>query len=236
MAGSLQLIRVSMGRAYIAGMIGALVLATGCPGPSPPGIDAGDDDGGNPDDDSGLPAGGLTFDFVADPSLPTDPDGAALVVISKARYQLADVRAIGDAAPGDDRTSRSSFEMQLEQAPVRLPFPEAPQGIYSFLLADVVSYEIEGTVQVDSGSDAGVDEIAFEIHDQPPDLELSIDLAGLVVGAQPVTCVIEVDLRRITREIDWASEEPDGEDGIEIEYDHPDIDKVRDKANDFRKQ
>src|SRR5678809_505003 len=44
LAGGLQRQVVSMGRAYMFGMVGVLVLGTGCPGPAPPSMDAGDHD------------------------------------------------------------------------------------------------------------------------------------------------------------------------------------------------
>ncbi len=235
-AGCLQKLHVSMGRAYIAGMVGMLVLATGCPGDPPPDVDGGDGDV-DAAGDGDVPAGGLNFEFVADPSLPSEPDGAFQVVITGARYQLGDVRAIGDAAPGDDRTSRSSFEIQLDEgATVRLPFPMAPQGIYSFLLADVITYELDGTVVVDTGADGGIEQVQFQIQDQPPDLELSVDLAGLVVGSQPVTCVIEIDLRALTRAVDWAAQEIEDDGDIEIESDDVDIGAVRAAAVTFSKR
>ncbi|HTM21190.1 MAG TPA: hypothetical protein VL172_11795 [Kofleriaceae bacterium] len=217
-----------MGRAYMFGMVGVLVLGTGCPGPAPPSMDAGDHDA-SPDDPDAPPGnGGLSFLFVANPNLPTAPDGNFEVVITEADYWLTDVRAVGDAAPGDSRTSRESYQVQFDGS--RLDFPLAPQGIYSYLLAAVDHYQLQGTMV------QGANTYGFEIDDQPSALELQIDLKQLELGAEPVVCVIQIDLRKITQEVDWAPLQPDEDDEIEIQSDYPDIAKLRDRADDFTKQ
>jgi hypothetical protein len=227
----LQLFHVSMGRAYITGMVGLLVMTTGCPGGPPPSMDAGEVDADTPSDADAAPTTeGLTFRFLANPVLPNEADGAFEVVITQARYRLAEVRAIGDAAPGDERTSRQEFEIRFEDGAIDLPFPLAPQGIYSILLADVDRYEVKGHLQK-----AG-EEVDFEIVDDESDLELQVDLEGLELGEELVICVIEMDPRAITRVVDWGPLEPDDEDEIEIDKDFPGIDALREVADDFVKR
>jgi hypothetical protein len=223
-----------MGRAYIAGMVGVLAVTSGCPGLPPVNDDDADADvDADPTaPDAMPPAGGLTFRFVAKPELPTNPDGAFEVVIDEARYELTEIRAIGDAAPGDARTSMAVFEIQFDEgAETDLDFPLAPQGIYSFLFGDVERYYLRGQLV------KGGESVDFQIDDHDHEVELAIDLGQLELGADPVVCTIEMDLRAITREVDWTLLEPeDGEDEIEIDNDFPAIDLLRDKADDFRKQ
>jgi hypothetical protein len=231
LAAGLQLFHVSMGRAYMTGMVGVLVaLSTGCPGPSPPTMDAGTVDADPDDPDAPAATGGLTFRFLADPLLPTAPEGSFNVSITDAHYELTEVRAIGDAAPGDERTSRSSWEIRFEEGANDLVFPTAPQGIYSFLFADVERYVLHGTV------DKSGETYDFEISDEDNEVELAVDLKGLELGASPVVCVITMDLRRITNEVEWGPLEPDGEDEIDVDRDYAGIDQLRAAADDFAKQ
>jgi len=219
-----------MGRACVIVCSLVLVGVTGCSGTPTPGVDAGDDDGGGGGDDGGGNQGGLTFRFLADPDLPTDKDGAFEVEITSAAYDFHDIRAIGDAAPGDSRTSRTFFPIDLREDRILLPFPDAPQGIYSFLLADIDYFVVRGKVRIDGISHD------FEIEDTPPGLELSLDLGGLELGDEPQTCTVAIDLRPITRVIDWQPLAPTGDDEIEIHGSYPDIALVRDAADDWVKQ
>jgi hypothetical protein len=118
-------------------------------------------------DDGNAGASGLVVEWSSAPSdWPSSVD--ASVTIKCARFALKSLRVIGDAGPGDPRTTASAMEMRfawdnncakLEQRPTNIVFEDAPTGLYSqvAILFDRDSsstdnegtYEIEGTVKLD---------------------------------------------------------------------------------------
>src|SRR6185436_4514443 len=70
---------------------------------------------------------GLVFRFVA-PDLGQEVDD---VTVSQIHVSIRDVRALGDAAPGDDRTTQDRAQIALPDEPAEIRFDEAPPGRYS---------------------------------------------------------------------------------------------------------
>lgn len=185
-----------MVRATAAFFVFVLLAGASC------GDDANGDDAGPPDatpSDGGGGAdvlsggGGLGFEFIAVPALPGITSD---VSVDELRVELRDVRAIGDSAPGDSRTSiaQLSLDWRAGDDPAPLQFPQAPPGIYSNLEARVGSssggrrFEIRGHVRV-----GGVNH-AFRIENDDSAVRVTVNLAGLAVAAQPRTAVIAVAL------------------------------------------
>lgn len=177
-------------------LLGVLALA-GCPAPGDApdaGTDAGDDADVPP------PTGGLVFEFGIDPVVPGSV--GAKVRVDEVRVYWLDVRAIGDSAPGDSRTSRASLDLvwQSESSPGPLAFPQAPPGLYSRLEARIGggqrAYEIRGAVMLrDGGTES------FEIRDEAQE-SISISLAGVVVNSAPVTARVTMSLSFLAS-VDW---------------------------------
>lgn len=177
--------------------ISLLVVAAlaGCPasgGTSDAGRDAGDDAPGV--------SGGLAFEFGTDPVIP----GAVgtKVHVDEVRVFWHDVRAIGDSAPGDSRTSRASYDLVWENghSPEPLVFPQAPPGLYSRLEARVGggqrAYEIKGTVTLRDGNTE-----SFEVNDEALG-SISISLSGVEVSSATVTARVTMSLAFLAS-VDW---------------------------------
>lgn len=191
----------SMRRAWTAAALAlTAMLMAGCPGN--PGGD--DDDGGT---DGSISGRGLTFVWHANPALPIDLGGG--LTITSVKLRLRNVRAIGDAAPGDARTTRSALELEWSgpEDPSPLRFGEAPPGIYQQLEAQLDdaggghSYEIRGRVMV------GTESREYQIEDDavvslimpfgPLDL-LSAHEARVHVDVVVSAAVQAVDFTRVT--------------------------------------
>jgi hypothetical protein len=196
----------------------ALLLAS-CSGPAEGGADAGGGDaqigvdgaGG----DGGGGGGGLTFVFV----VPGMPDVTPIVSVDELRLGLRDVRAIGDAAPGDARTSIADwgFDLKTDQPSAALGFPAAPPGIYSSFearLGGSQRFEVRGTVRLASGSRVG-----FRIENDNLAGQISVSLEGLMLEAAPRTATIRVSLAFLGN-VDWNALAHDG-DEIEIGSESP---------------
>lgn len=164
--------------------------------------------------------------FAAPVSPPTDiaPDRT----LQRARFHAETIRAIGEAAPGDSRTTDADVRLYWEdgEGPKDVQYPSAPPGGYS---------DVE--IQLDQGNDDEEHTYAFrgqvKIDDVWYDYEIEANRPMLVQisttvqlpagGAAMVP--IDVDLVGLINGIDFASY-PRGLGSIEIEGPHPEIDAV----------
>ena len=111
--------------------------------------------------DAALSTGGLSLTFRSTPALPgevevadghdgddDDDDKPLPLRIDSASLALGNVRAIGDSAPGDERTTAPTLSVSWPNpalSPVQ--FERAPPGLYARVLGTVTSLHIEGGVQ-----------------------------------------------------------------------------------------
>jgi hypothetical protein len=218
-----------------AGMFLILGLAlAGCSDPggnepldAMPGADARPDAAGEePDGGAGA---GLTFRFASEPSLPGELEGEYNPVIEEAELLLVQVRAIGDSSPGGEGTSADRFELSWEDdESEELRFPQAPPGIYAQLMAELESYEIEGTVQI-SGED-----VPFRIAEESgAGIQVSVSLDGLELepGMDRVV-TIHVDLGDVIQAVEWDEVPADEEGWLHVRAESPQAATVRERLAD----
>jgi hypothetical protein len=171
-----------------------LVLLGGCPGTSTE-VDAGRD--------AAEPVG-LRFAFRVDPELEEEIGGN--VTVRSISLELRDLRAFGDSAPGDVRTTLEALDVAFAggQDSVLFELPQAPPGLYSRLDLRVERYTVRGVVS------SGGSERTFEVQDgQPLALSVALDHVELP-GGERITVELEVRADFISS-IDWSSVTPDGE-------------------------
>jgi len=185
-------------------MIGAMralllgVFLVGCNGTS------GGHDGGEPDTPMGPP--GLNVAWSARPS--TIPGAVTdKIMITSATFRPQILRVIGDAGPGDTRTTQLAFELawSSSKTPATINFPSAPTGLYSEILVEIdglfinYSYELKGTVHRDSDNKTW----DFYIHDRN-NLEVSITSLGVTLDpGAAVTIPIRVDFEHALTSINY---------------------------------
>lgn len=156
------------------------------------GSDVGSSDASPPFDSTGN-GPGLVVPFATESPIP----GAAKhdVVLSRVLFRLAYLRIIGDAGPGDTRTSRDHFQLEWKDGtnPPSVAFADAPAGLYSkvSIRADgetvAPSYEIVGSVTAKDGV------FPFRIHDLEP-LEISIDTGVALDPGQTAEVLVRLEL------------------------------------------
>ncbi len=200
-----------------------VVLAGGCPSDNGPGDQP---DAGRIDGDGGIinpGSAGLEFRFESIPSsFPGEPVGEFSAEIEEVKIILSNVRALGDGADGDERTTLDRLELSWPpddddddggESGYTVTFRNAPAGIYSELKAQVVEYEISGRVEVDD------DDEEFEIEDEPlGSLSLVISLGSIDLPAnESQEVAIEVDLERVVSTLPWDTVEPDDDGSLSIE-------------------
>jgi|GEM_PF-2744986 len=140
------------------------------------------------------------------------------LTLDSVRLVLEDVRAVGDAAPGDERTTldRVDIEWGDDDAPEPLAFGDPPVGVYSRIVARVRSVEIEGELETegagggdDSGEDDGNDELEFVLEVEPASLSLDVALGSLDVAPGVATTIeLTFDAGQLVDAADWSLAEP----------------------------
>lgn len=170
----------------------------GCSDPSSPGQDAGPD---------APVASGVALQWRA--STPVPGPASAVLELGEVHLTASSLRLVGDAAPGDPRTTRGDFTLEWGDAPPPPSvFEVAPAGRYGLIEigvgGDHEAYELHGRVEV-----GGVWS-RFEIHDE---VALGIAVpADFAVGPGPQTVqVIEIDLAAVAAAVDFARVPFDGE-------------------------
>jgi hypothetical protein len=166
---------------------------------------------GNHGDDNGtVDAGdmaGLVFQISSPDLGQIDQD----TTVEHLRMHARDVRALGDAAPGDDRTLLDHTDIDLDTGAVRtIQFDKAPPGRYSSfeLVVDRPSdsdyaWQMDGTTVVDGNN------WNFEIEDdQAQPITLPIDVT--LDAGQTATIQVHVLVNPICEPIDWSQALPDG--------------------------
>jgi hypothetical protein len=221
------------------------LLAAACSTETATRPDGGSDpgqDGGGPGPDAPVGSAGLVLEFRGIPALPAALGGVFDPELDQVRLELEDVRAVGDAAPGDERTSRDELRLEWRGGdgegegegeggddggndPVVVTFDQAPPGLYSSVFAELVAYQLEGSVTVEG--DGGGDR-DFEIEDSPSTgIAISIPLGGVTLEAGETRRVtIEVSCAAAVLDTPWDQvEEDDGE--LVVDGGSPEIDAVR---------
>lgn len=228
-----SMVRARMPHALTWAVGKALTLAVGVAActPSPPAVpdaaptepegDARSDDVVDPD------TRGVTVLFMADPALPLSFDSGDLEVsIDSLQLRLENLRVIGDAAPGDERTRIDRLALRWpaddsgsEGGDVEIEYADAPPGIYSLFRASIVYFEIDG--EVEGRVDGEELEYEFEIErgsGAPLAIEIDLGSAALEPGGI-IELNARLDVREMVASVPWAELRPDDEGDVEIDSD-----------------
>ena len=127
------------------------------------------------------------------------------LTVTSMLFRMTSLRVIGDAGPGDNRTSQDNFQIAWSEGmkPATIVFADAPSGLYSkvALLADGnlidYSYEIYGTVKV-------ADVVhPYKIHDRSP-LGVAIDANVTLDPGKGATLGIRIELQPAFSGLDFT--------------------------------
>jgi hypothetical protein len=205
-----------------------VLCAAACGGGGGPGTPDG---GGSNDPDGPVdPQHGLAIQWSAHPALPGPVHGD--ITVTSAQFTASFLEVIGDAGPGDLRTTEALFRFTWDAngQPAPILFQDAPAGLYSTITmhldgGPVPSYDIEGTAKVD-----GVTR-NFEIVDRD-DVRVSIDhLDTTLAPGGGVTIPIDLALDEALAGVNFSQLTDDG--GVlTLEGDDPQLDQFRDRIID----
>lgn len=172
-------------------------LACACSGSHPATPDA-------PSGDGSAGIGGLYVHWWADPLIP-GPVGNN-VYVSSALFRLTSLRVIGDADPGDSRTTESDFYIQWSDGkhPFIISFHDAPSGLYSKVSMEIdgqvtsYSYEIYGNVTVNGTNKP------FRVRDLNS-LPISLDTSQTLEPNGAVDVTVHIDFANALGSIDYST-------------------------------
>ncbi len=190
--------------------IATLAMLAACPG---------DDDAPGPD-----AAGdqGLVIRWSTTPAVPGTAPAATVSVLE---LELSSVRALGDAAPGDARTSAADIALAWSDGRTTAPlaFPAAPTGLYASIElgtgGDDEDLHVEGTVVV-SGTT-----YTYRVDDETP-LSVTLPVDAVVEPGARTEIGVELDLAAVLAAVPFDQIEPDGGE-LRIEAGDPEMAAVR---------
>jgi hypothetical protein len=217
-----------MNRAHIGAAVLTLALAA-CPGPAP--MDEPDAMGPPADADAGAVAG-LTIEFRSDPPIPGEINGGGLEgEIDSVEITLADLRALGDVPP-DDRTTEPSFTLDWLGPACGVAecarFAQAAPGLYSLVVATVVSFRIRGEIEVDDDNPRD-----FEIVSDSADLEVEVEFLPVIIQPGATGRMrVEVRFDNVIQEVDWESIPPGSGGELIVDADEPQFGSLRSRLID----
>jgi hypothetical protein len=177
-------------------------------------------------DGTGSAASGLSIDWSTQPStIPGDADSDT--TIASMTFRVANLRVIGDAGPGDNRTSIDTLMLQWQTGvqPSPISFVDAPSGLYSrvVLLVDGnlvdYSYELAGTTKLSGMT------LPYQIHDRSP-LGISLDTSTMLDPEHGASLGITIHIDQALQSLDFSK--LDNENGTLV------LDTFDDAMSDFR--
>lgn len=151
---------------------------------------------------------GLVVEWSSSPS--AWPSTTNNVTLSRARFGLKSLRVVGDAGPGDPRTTAGSLEMGFawsgsEERPASIPFDDAPPGLYSqvALVFDALTmygeaYELRGNVEING------DDYEFRIEDGDP-LTFNVAIDEMLSPGEQAVIKLRINFTHALDSIDWAN-------------------------------
>jgi hypothetical protein len=171
-------------------------------------------DGGGPTPDAG--GEGLKLTWATEPIIPGS--AGSNVTVSSMVIRVDSLRVIGDAGPGDPRTSKNTFQLSWAQGqmPAAIAFADAPTGLYSKLTLQAnaflvdYSYEVYGTVRI---GDVTHD---YKIHDRDP-ITATVALSTMLDPGNSATMSVRVNVADALSVINWST--LDNSDGGVLELD-----------------
>ena len=151
---------------------------------------------------------GLVVEWSSSPA--AWPSTTNNVTLTRARFGLKSLRVVGDAGPGDPRTTASALEMGFawsgaEERPSSIPFDEAPPGLYSqvalvfdSLTSDSDAYELRGEIEL------GGDDYEFRIEDSRP-LTFNVAIDEMLSPGEQATIMLRINFTHALDSIDWSN-------------------------------
>ena len=171
------------------------------------------------DDASGPMDSGLIVKWSASPAtIPGDVENG--LTIHRARFALDNLRVVGDAGPGDPRTTTSLVALNWEcasggtgttcsetVAPADMTFDDAPPGLYSQVALKFDGSGFSGAPEsIDIRGEVDIAGTIWEYRiegDNP--LTFNVDVDKMVNPGEQATIMLRINFQHALDSIDWAN-------------------------------
>lgn len=167
------------------------------------------DDATTPDGDAAV-GGGLVVSWSARPDTWPGDFGDGLT-LERATFVFDNLRVVGDAAPGDPRTVKSSFELQWDDAaqPGDIGFPDAPGGVYSQLSLLIDGHVAGPSIELRGRARVGGTDYEYRLVDNSP-FALTLPIDTTLEPPAVARIGLRVDFEAVLDAIDFAALDIEG--------------------------
>ncbi len=127
------------------------------------------------------------------------------LTLDSAEFNFDNLRVIGDAGPGDPRTTATSFQLRWDTTttPPPIDFPDAPSGLYSKVSLQIdglvvnASYRLKGKVNLNGTWNA------YDVEDHDA-LSLSLDIDRTLAPGGTATIGLLVNFEDALSGVDYT--------------------------------
>jgi len=159
---------------------------------------------GPQDDDAAVGDSGLRVEWSSSPDMwPSNTNGVRL---EKARFALDNLRVIGDAGPGDPRTSTMGIDLRWDKdiAPGEIMFDDAPTGLYSQVALTLDGHTTTESFRIEGKVDVATQNYDFRVEADTP-LSFNVSVDTMVSPGDIAMIPLRVNFMHALDSIDWAS-------------------------------
>jgi len=130
------------------------------------------------------------------------------VEITKVTIGATTIRAIGDAAPGDVRTTRDKYQFEWRDnlSPIPLIFTSAPPGLYSRVDFQVNDSAVSAdAINIIGHARRGGMLLPFEIDNNNSEIPIDVGINTVLAPREVAMTTIELDVADLVDDIDWTT-------------------------------
>jgi hypothetical protein len=159
--------------------------------------------GGETPDGDMVGSAGLIVTWSSDPQIPGDAGNN--ITVSRVQLKIDTLRIIGDAGPGDPRTTKNNYLAlwQNDVYPSPIPFNDAPIGLYSKVSLAIDGQLVNNSVEIDGMVQYSGNNHPFTIRDRNI-LPIALDTDKMLAPGATIKIGLHIDFRPALGGIDWS--------------------------------
>jgi hypothetical protein len=203
------------------GLLAGCLVACGGSDPAMP-------DGALPDTGGSDGGAGMHVVWETTPAMwPGNVDGG--LQLDSADFFFDNLRVIGDASPGDFRTTKALFQLHWDAThmPETIDFDDAPTGVYSKVSFQIDGHLVESSYHFKGHVSVSGTSFPFEVEDRNS-LSLSLQCNRTLAPGGSVTLGVMINFADALKSVDWSSVHMDNG-TIELETSDSQMPAFRDK-------
>jgi len=184
-------------------------------------------DSGSPDGSTG--AAGMHVTWSTSPEMWPGAIASGFQ-LDNATFLFDNLKVIGDAGPGDDRTSANAFQLHWDATnmPATIDFTDAPTGVYSKVSFQIDGHLIQSSYKLHGHVTVGSVSVPFEIEDRE-ELSLSLQCNRTLAPGGSVTIDVVLDFTDALKSVDWTKVHTDDSGNLELDTTDSQMPAFRDK-------